>query len=357
MFKEELVRLLNEKSNNNEFSGVVLIKKSDKEIYSGSYGYANRSWCIKNSIETKFRIGSISKMFTAVAIIQLIENEKINFDTSVVKYLELDNTKIPEEVTIHNLLTHTSGIADYFDENGSDYEWEELWSKKPIYSFKKLCDYLQLFAYDEPIYNVGEKFQYNGAGYILLGLIIEKVSGVSYFDYVRKNIFSKLNMNNTDFISLDEVYNNVAEGYEPIESEEDNMVLWKKNIYTATPVPASDGGATSTAYDLISFVQSLRATKILGEDMANKILMPYVLDEGSNGFRDYVWKYGYGNWFILDKDNNVIRCGHTGEEYGVSCRLYYYPSFNIDVVILGNQGWCSGDLGWEIHDMIIKSKL
>lgn len=357
MFKEELIRLLGKKSNNNEFSGVVLIKKGDEEIFSGSYGYANRSWRIKNSLETRFRIGSISKMFTALAIMQLIEKGKFDLDTSIVKYLSLEDTKIPEEVTIHSLLTHTSGISDYFDENGSDDEWEKLWSEKPIYTVKTLSDYIQLFAYDEPKYKVGEKFQYNGAGYILLGLVIEKASGVTYFDYVRKNIFSKLNMKNTDFISLDEVYDNVAEGYEPVEDKEGNIILWKRNIYTATPTAASDGGATSTASDLIHFIQSLRSREILGEDMTKKILTPHVLDEGSNGFRDYIWKYGYANWFILDKDNNVIRGGHTGEEYGVSCRLYYYPSLNIDVAILGNQGWCAGSLGWDIHDMIIKSRL
>jgi len=91
--------------------------------------------------------------------------------------------------------------------------------------------------------------------------------------------------------------------------------------------------------------------------MTKKILTPHVLDEGSNGHRGYIWKYGYANWFILDKDNNIVRGGHTGEEYGVSCRLYYYPSLNIDVVILGNQGWCAGSLGWHIHDMIMENGL
>ena len=357
MFKEELNRLLSEKSNNNEFSGVVLIKRENEEIFSGAYGYANRSWGIKNSLETRFRIGSISKMFTAVSILQLIDSGKLDFDTSVVRYLGLEDTKIPEEVTIHSLLTHTSGIADYFDENGSDDEWEKLWAEKPIYTVKTLYDYLQLFAYDEPKYKVGEKFRYNGAGYILLGLVIEKASGKSYFNYVRENIFSKLNMKNTDFISLDEVYDNVAEGYEPVKDKEGNIVLWKRNIYTTTPTAASDGGATSTAFDLIDFIQSLRSRELLSEFMTKKILTPQVLDEGSNGFREYTWKYGYANWFILDNNNNVIRGGHTGEEYGVSCRLYYYPSLNIDVAILGNQGWCAGSLGWVIHDMIMKQSI
>lgn len=357
MLKEQLDKLLNEKSKSDDFSGVVLIKRGNEELFSGAYGYANRSWSIKNSLETRFRIGSISKMFTAVSIMQLIENGKIDFETSVAKYLELEDTKIPDEVTIHNLLTHTSGIADYFNENGSDEEWEKLWAEKPIYTVRSLSDYIPLFAYDEPKFKVGEKFQYNGAGYILLGLVIEKASGISYFDYVRKNIFSKFNMNDSDFISLDEVHKNVAEGYEPVEDKEGNIVLWKRNIYTATPEAASDGGATSTASDLIHFIQLLRNGEILTKEMNKKILAPQVLDQNSNGFRDYTWKYGYANWFILDENNNIIRGGHTGEEYGVSCRLYYYPSLNIDIVILGNQGWCAGSLGWDIHDIISKGEL
>ncbi len=293
-------------------------------------------------------------MFTAVSILQLIENGKFDFDTSVVKYLDLKDTRIPKEVTIHSLLTHTSGIADYFDEDGNDDEWEKLWAEKPIYGIKTLSDYLPLFAYNEPQYKVGERFQYNGAGYILLGLVIEKASGLPYFDYVRGNIFSKLSMKDTDFIRLDEVYDNVAEGYEPVENEEGNVIRWKRNIYTTTPTAASDGGATSTASDLINFIQLLRGGKILGEDMTKKMLIPHILDKISEG---YIWKYGYANWFILDENNNIIRGGHTGEEYGISCRLYYYPSLNIDVVILGNQGWCSGSLGWDIHDMIMKYML
>lgn len=352
MFKEELTSLLNEKSNNNEFSGVVLIKKGNEEIFSKAYGYANRSWCIKNTLKTRFRIASISKMFTAVSILQLIERGLLDFTTSVVKYLGLTDTKLPEEVTIHSLLTHTSGIADYFDEEEDD-AWEKLWVEKPIYTMRSLSDYLPLFAYDEPMYKAGEKFHYNNAGYILLGLVIEKASGLSYFDYVKSNVFSKLKMQDTDFISLDEVHENVAEGYDPVEDEEGNLILWKRNIYTTTPTAGSDGGATSTVYDLINFIQSLRSIKILGEEMTKKVLTPHVLDEESDG---YIWKYGYANGFILDEDNNIIRGGHTGEEFGVSCRLFYYPSLNIDVVILGNQSWCSGSLGWDIHDMIMKNR-
>ena len=155
-------------------------------------------------------------------------------------------------------------------------------------------------------------------------------------------------MKDSCFISLDEVNENVAEGYEYIDGK------WMRNIYTATPTAASDGGATSSAEDLIKFIQGLKENKLINKELTKKVLAPYVIDEESNGFRDYVWKYGYANYYLIDKDENIVRGGHTGEEYGVSSRLYYYPSLGIDVVILGNVGFSAGKLGWEIHDLIIK---
>lgn len=355
-FQEKLNEFMMEKEKSNEFSGVVLIRHNGSDVFTGCYGYANRSFKVKNEINTRFRTASITKMFTAVSILQLIDEGKICLDTSAVEYLDLKNTKIPAEVTIHDLLTHTSGIADYFDEmNSEDEDWEKLWEEKPIYTMRSLLDYFSMFAYNEPVNKIGELFKYNGAGYILLGMIIEKASGMRYFDYVRKNVFAKAGMEKTDFISLEEVCDDVAEGYEPVEKD-GKIVGWKSNIYLTTPSAASDGGAVSTAEDLMKFIDDLRKGKLLSSEMTQKILDPHVLDEDSNGARGYVWKYGYANWFILDDNDNIVRGGHPGEEYGVSARLYYYPSNGIDVVILANLGLCASSIGWQIHDFIMEEK-
>jgi len=353
MLNNKLNSLLEEKYTNNQFSGVVLIRRDNETLFSQAYGYANRAWKVKNTLETKFRIASISKMFTAVSILQLIENKELSLDTKVVEYLDIKNTRISDDITIYDLLTHTSGMADYYDEDGSEEgEWERMWAEKPIYTVRELKDYFDLFAFKESVSKLGEKFNYNGAGYILLGMVIEKASKQSYFDYVRENIFTKINMKDTDFLALDTVQEGVAEGYEANNDTNSGKTEWKRNIYTTTPEAASDGGATSTAEDLVKFIQTLRNNGLLSEKMTKEILSPHVLDEKSNGFRKYIWKYGYGNYFILDNEENVVRGGHPGEEYGVSCRLYYYPKSNIDVVILGNQGLCAGSIGWAIHDMI-----
>jgi len=351
-FAEHLDQFLANKNREEQFSGVVLIQRNKDKLFKAAYGFANRTWKITNGVDTRFRIASISKLFTAAAILQLIEKGKLGLDTSIVECLGLQDTMIPREATVWHMLTMTSGIADWFEESG---DWEENWAalchEHPIYLFRSNEDYLPLFINKTPLFPVGEKHQYNGAGYILLGLVIEKLSGLSYFDYVRRNIFEKVQMNRSDFLSLDGVYEDVAEGYIPRTDSDNKITDWKRNIYSTTPEAAADGGATSTVDDLCRFSQALRGGQLLSAQWTQEMLTPKVLERAER-LRGYTWKYGYGNFFLLDDSNQIVRWGHTGEEDGVSCRLYYYPRQNLDVVILGNQSWCAGSVAWEIHDLI-----
>jgi CubicO group peptidase (beta-lactamase class C family) len=295
----------------------------------------------------------VSKLFTAVAILQLIEANKLSLNASVVDVLGLENTTIPKEATVWHMLTMTSGIADWFEESG---DWEATWAalcrEHPIYLFRRDEDYLPLFANNTPNFPVGEKHQYNGAGYMLLGLIIEKLSGLSYFDFIRQHILEKAQMSRSDFVSLDGVSEEVAEGYIPVEKD-DKVIGWKRNIYSTTPEGAADGGATSTVDDLIRFSRALRGGLLLSEKFTQEMLTPKVLERAEK-LRGCTSKYGYANYFLVDDSNQIVRWGHTGEEDGVSCRLYYYPTENLDVIILGNQSWCAGSVAWEIHDLIMK---
>jgi len=339
-----------------QFSGVVMIKQDGDELFKAAYGYANRSWKIQNQVNTRFRIASISKLFTAVAILQLIEQGKLSLEDSVLECLRLENTKLPREATIQHVLTMTSGIADWFEESG---DWEETWAtlcrEHPIYLFRRNEDYLPLFVDKSPLFPVGEKHQYNGAGYILLGLVIEKISGLSYFDYVRQHIFQKAQMTRSDFLALDGVDEEVAEGYIPVADKDDKITGWKRNIYSTTVEAAADGGATSTVNDLCRFSQALRDGHLLSAQWTQEMLTPKVLERAER-LRGYTWKYGYANFFLLDDADQIVRWGHTGEEDGVSCRLYHYPRENLDVAILGNLSWCAGKLTWEIHDLLLAIK-
>ncbi|MEO1295566.1 MAG: serine hydrolase [Cyanobacteria bacterium J06636_16] len=353
----QLCSILENSSHERRFSGVVLIRRGDEDLLKSAYGDASKSWQIKNQVNTRFRVASISKMFTSVAILQLVDANKLTLDTRIVDCLGLENTTIPEAATVYHLLTMTSGIADWFDESDAEEEdWIALCREHPIYLFRQNEDYLPLFINKPPIAPTGQQHRYNNAGYILLGLAIEKLSGLSYFDYVRQNIFDRAKMVRSDFLALDGIYDDVAEGYIPItetDAEGDDAIAgWQKNIYLATPEAAADGGATSTAEDLHRFAHALRQGQLLSADMTSAMLTPKVLEDDEM-FEGYIWKYGYGNHFLLDEQDQIVRWGHTGEEEGISCRLYYYPKENVDVILLGNQSNCAGKLAWEIHDLIV----
>jgi CubicO group peptidase (beta-lactamase class C family) len=347
---EELVE---RRSDEKAFSGVMLVKREEEVLFDGAWGFANRAWQVPIQIFSRFRIASISKMFTAVAILQLIEQGKLTLESRIVDLLDLDKSQIPLEVTVYHLLTMTSGIADWFDESGDwEAEWQALIRQVPIYLLKDNEDYLPLFVNQEPLSAVGEQYHYNGAGYILLGLIVEEVGDKPYFDFIREHIFNPVGMADTEFLTLDEIAPEVAEGYMPVKDSDGNITDWKRNIYSTTPFPAADGGATATADDLVLFSQALRAGNLLSLALTKEMLTPKVI-QSEEKHRGYTWKYGFANMFLLDDAGKTVRWGHTGEEDGVSGRLYYYPQQELDVIILSNHSWGAADLAWEIHDLII----
>lgn len=348
----ELEKLLQEKAGTGSFSGVVAVRRHGRSLFCNAYGYADRGWRIKNRPETRFRLASISKLFTAVASLQLVDQGLLALDTPVAATLGLESTQISSAVTVEHLLTMTAGIADWFEE-GED--WAEAWAtlcrEHPLYLFRQNADYLPLFVNTPPLAAAGEFHRYNNASYILLGLLIEKVSGTPYFDRIRQELFAPARMEGCDFLALDEIHENVAEGYVPVTNTEEEVVGWKRNIYAVTPVPAADGGATAPAADLFRFLDALRAGELLEPDTTRALLTPHGKEDTT--YRGYTWEYGYGFQFLREKDGQIIRYGKTGEEDGVSCRLYHYPQQELDVVILGNQSWCAGKVGWELHDLIV----
>lgn len=353
-FKARLVRKISQRVRENQFSGAALVRRGKTDLFCRAYGFANRTWNIRNTPEMRFRIASVGKMFTAAAIMQLIEAGKINLNMRVVEYLDLHATKLPREATVYNMLTMTSGIADWINEEAEDFdaEWEKFCRTYPIYLFRRDADYLPVFSQLEPYGAVGEKFRYNGAGFMLLGLMIEKATGLSYFDYIRQNIFARAGMKDTEFLDLDDVQPNVTEGYIPIKNADGVVINWKKNIYSTTAGGAADGGATSTLDDLVRFSRALRGGKLFAKQSVESMLTPKV-DAGNEGAN---WMYGFGCFILVGDDSEIIRWGHTGEEDGVSCRLLYYPTYKLDVVILGNQTACAGKIARDIHELIMEEQ-
>lgn len=309
--------------NDIQFSGTVLVKDKD-EIYADvSYGYANRAEQLNNVPGTRYGIASGCKLFTAIAICQLVGEGKISFDTKVTDYLSFDFPHFDEHITVHHLLTHTSGVPDYFDEEVMDY-FEELWIDNPMYHLRRLEDFLPLFQNGHMKFRPGERFHYNNAGFILLGLIVEKASGLPFKEYVQQRVFEKAGMIDSGYFALDSLPGKTAIGY--IDNEDGT---WKTNAYSIPVQGGSDGGAFVTAKDMAKLWNSLLNYQLLSKEITGQLLNSHAKEE--NG--DY---YGYGVW-IEKAGDDVVKYHVMGYDPGVSFHSAYYPKTDISLVVCSNK--------------------
>lgn len=233
-----------------EFSGTVLVAKKDSVVFQKAYGLASKEYNVPNRVDTKFNLGSINKIFTQIAIGQLVEQGKLSFDDKLGKYLpDFPNRDAVEKVTIRQLLDMKSGIGDFF---GPEFE------AMPKDRLRTLRDFLPLFATKPLEFEPGTKQQYSNGGYIVLGAIIEKVSGQDYYDYVREHIFKVAGMQNTDWYEADVMTTNLASGYTREGMADREKSVRRNNIYTRPAKGSPAGGGYSTADDLLKFVAALR---------------------------------------------------------------------------------------------------
>ena len=314
------------------FSGVVLITHGLHPLYSAAYGYASRAWHIKNTLDTRFDTASITKVFTAVAILQLIEQGLLTFQTSAVALLGLQDTAISKAVNVFHLLTHTSGISDDADEEAGE-NYEDLWKSKPNYSVIETVDFLPQFVHKPPNFEPGEGCRYCNVGYVLLGLMIEKVSGMNYRDYVRKHIFARAGMLHCDFYRMDRVHENVAEGCDPIFDANNTITAWKRNIYSYPPIGSPDGGAHVTAGDLDIFLRAIKTGKLISAALTAAFLLPKVVHHEND---TSVVRFGYGLEFLTDKPTQIDFYEKEGINAGVSGVMRHYPAQDLNVILLSN---------------------
>ena len=347
--KETLTLFFRDLEEKEEFSGVVLITKGKTELYSGAFGYASRSWKIKNSMDIRFDTASITKLFTTVAILQLIDRKKLTFKTSAIEYLGLIGTKISKGVNVYHLLTHTSGIGDDCEEEAGE-SYDDLWKTKPNYSIKITEDFLPQFIHKAPNFAPGQGCRYCNCSFVLLGLMIEKATGMSYRDYVRKNIFEKAKMSQSDFYDVTYVHERVAEGCDPLRNEEGEIEGWKKNIYSFPPIGSPDGGAHVTAGDLDRFLRAVQSGELISEELTESFLSPHVDYAKKDG---WVMRYGYCLWFYVEEGGKIICYQKEGINAGASGLIRHFPGKDINVVILSNME----DGAWgpikKIHELVV----
>lgn len=336
----------------NKFSGVVLITQGDEHLYAAAFGDASRSWQIPNTLETRFDTASITKLFTAVATLQLIDQQRLAFDTRILDLLELKDTQISPEVTIYQLLTHTSGIADDADEERGE-RYEDVWKEKPNYSVTTTVDFLPQFVHKSPNFAPGEGCRYCNCSYVLLGLAIEKISGMSYHDYVRNYIFAPAGMAHSDFLRMDRVNENVAEGCDPIIDENETIIGWKKNIYSYPPIGSPDGGACVTAGDLDRFLRAVQRGQLLSAELTTAFFTPQALWRANQEWNRY---FGYGLLFYVDPNGELVCYDKEGSNVGTSGVIRHFPKADINLVILSNMEEGAWEPLREIHKMIIDGK-
>jgi len=333
MLKEKMIAVMNEI----DFSGNVLVKCRNDLLYHSSNGFANRTHRILNNDLTRFGIASGCKIFTAVAVCQLVEKGQLSFESKLSDILDIPLPLFDKDITIHHLLTHSAGIPDYFDEEVMD-DFAELWVNQPMYLMRNGRDFLPLFQDEAMKLKVGERFHYNNAGYILLGLVVEQLSGHGFDEYVTENIFKRAGMEQSGYFELDALPSNTALGY--IDEENGK---WKSNIYSVPVKGGADGGAFVTVEDMHRFWQALMKFELLSEAMTKQLLTPYIHTD------DYFDRfYGYGVWIDM-KEDNIFKYHVMGYDPGVSFHSAYYPGSGMVSVICSNKSEGAFDVFKEIE--------
>lgn len=249
-FQRQLTGYLDDASKRDEFSGVVLVVRKGKTIFEHAYGYADKPARTPSRIDTKFNLGSINKVFTRLSIEGLASEGKLSLDDTIAKFLpDYPNKEAAQKVTVRQLLDMTSGIGDFFGDR---------YLAAPKDKLRTLADYLPLFADKPLLFPPGTSNHYSNGGYVVLGLILEKVAGQSYYDYVKQHIFVPAGMTDTDYYFTEQNVANRAEGY---TKQAGDGKEWVNNRATRPARGSSAGGGYSTAPDLVKFAAALESGK------------------------------------------------------------------------------------------------
>lgn len=322
-----------------DLSGAMLLTQGGQRVLETCVGYADRAARTPVTPATRFGIASVTKMFTACTVVTLVRDGLVAFETPIVEVLHADRrprTLLPS-VTVHHLLSHTSGIADYCeeDEDSPAYlaDYAELWRDLPSYAFTRPADFLPLFGELPPYRPPGECFQYSNAGYIILGLVVEELTGQTYTDVVQQRVFDPAEMSSSGFFRLDEAVPDVAVGY--VRGKVDYP--WRTNVHSIPVIGGPDGGAMCTARDLDRFLRAYADGTLLGP------LSDVVLSRQAHAWDGF--GEGYGVHLYPDG-----RFGHDGDDPGVEALIHRWPEEDVHLVVLIN---ADVGLAGEVRDAMV----
>ncbi|MDR0272943.1 MAG: beta-lactamase family protein [Clostridiales bacterium] len=315
----------NEWNESKNFSGVVSVSGEHGGIFQKSCGYRNRGEQLLNNESTAFSIASGTKFFTGLAVCKLIDEKKLKLEDKLCDLVKFDVGQIDKRVTVFHLLTHTSGVGDYIDEESDDSleQLSALYSKYPVYLWERLEYYLPMITVLPPKFEPGKRYGYSNSGFILLGLVIEAVSGISYQQFVRETIIVPAKLERTGFYRADSLPANTAHGY--MYNEETGE--WRTNIFSLPVLGGSDGGIYICANDFDKLWRALFSNIILSESMTQEFLKPHSCTYDAE-------TYGLGVYRC--ELNGKLFYYAVGGDFGVDFFTAYLPEQKITISALGN---------------------
>ncbi len=317
------------------FSGVVRVQQGAEVIFQKGYGFANRAERIPNTPHTRFGIASGGKGFTAVAVMQLVQAGKLSLETRLADCVDAAFPRFDPGITLSHLLSHTSGIPDYCDEELGD-DFEALWLERPSYTMRTPRDFLPMFQERPMKFTPGERFSYSNAGFILLGLAVEQAAGQPYTEYVTQHVLASAGMADSGFFALDRLPARTALGY--IEEEDGG---WRTNLFALPVIGGPDGGVFTTAPDMAAFWAALRSGRLLDPALVAAMFTPRVATNDKGG------AYGLGCW-LKRQGETVTDCTLIGSDPGVAFLSTVLPGADIQITVIGN----TSDPAWAVYDAI-----
>ena len=302
---------LERRSRADRFAGAVVVTRNRTRVFGGAYGLADRERGVANRLDTRFRNGSMNKMFTAVAVLTLVQAGKLSLQDPVGKYVPGLQDRSLAAATIHQLLTHTGGAGDVFG--------PEFFDNRQ--SLREHGDYVRLFAARPPLFEPGSRWMYSNFGFVLLGAVVERVSGQSYYDYVAAQVYAPAGMNSTGSEPEDRVVERRAIGYVKRPGG-----VWLSNVPTLPYRGTAAGGGYTTVEDLARFAEALTSRRLLDAKHTELLLSGKV--DAMDG------RYAYG--FIERRIGGRSSIGHGGNAPGMDGELLIFPSNGYVIAVLSN---------------------
>lgn len=310
------------------FSGAVLVARGNTLIHAQAVGMADRKTGRPITLDTPFNLGSINKMFTAIAIAQLKAAGKLDWQDTVGKHLpDFPNAIIRDQVTIHQLLTHTAGVGSYWNEAHAARR-DSLTSQQA---------FLSTFVDRPLLFKPGQGIEYSNGGPVILGLIIEKLGGIDYYDYVRRHIYRPAGMKNADHYRRDDQKAGFALGY--IESDDGG---WKDNQQELSMRGSAAGGGYASVRDLRAFSRALTDGHLLTKDQL-EVLWKVHTQHGP---------IGYGYLFSVGNTSGERWIGHNGGAPGISAEFLHYPANGLVIIVLANQDRAATAIREWLHALV-----